>query len=210
MKFILASALVLGLLFTVSFLGRSSVLRRGARLLILLTGLAFMTLAAACFVFPFFTRAEGRFWPQLFSVIPGAIGLGVLSLWRGAADGESYGNMSPEQKRAYTHAQFERGRADIEASLAKKRERLGRSFLMDPIRKSRLKQSIRQDEALLDGLQAMETSYGRSQDQGGRVGGPGPLVRKLNELLIPRREAMTRDDMAESCSQKDGNHPDNR
>lgn len=187
MKLILLSALVLGALFMVSFLGRNSALRSAARLLILLIGLAFMALALACFVFPFFTRAEGRFWPQLFSVIPGAIGWGILSLWRGAADGESYGRMTPGQKRAYTHEQFKRGRADIEASLARKREKLKRSFLMDPVRKSRLKQSIRQDEALLDGLAAMEASYDRSQGQGAPVSGSERLVQAVGGLLRPPR-----------------------
>ena len=187
MKFILLCGLALGALFMVSFLGRNSALRSAARLLILLIGLAFMALAVGCFLVPFFTRAEGRFWPQLFSVIPGAIGLGILSLWRGAADGESYGRMSPEQKRAYTQEQFKRGRADIEASLAKKRERLKRSFLLDPIRKSRLKQSIRQDEALLDGLAAMEASYDRSQGQGGPVSGSGRLAQAVGGLLRPPR-----------------------
>jgi|GEM_PF-5369820 len=183
MKFLFLSFMVAGVVFLIAFGNSNPSLRRAFRVVLLGTALVFLAITAACLIFPFFSRAEGRFLPMLLAFFPGCIGLVAWSLWRSAADAESYNRLSPHEQQARTKEDFRTGRIRIEDSLARKKAK--RTFFMTPSARARLRQQIRADEALLQGLDVMEDAY--DQDQANRQAGLSPtsVRERLASLLRP-------------------------
>jgi hypothetical protein len=185
MKILVLVAAALGLLFFVSMLSARPGLRRAARLILLLAGIACLGLAIVFFFSPFFSRAEGRFVPMLFSVVPGFISFLLLSFWQSSGEGEAFRRMSVPEQRAVAADRFESTREDIEESLAGKRAKVARSFFLDPRKRARLRRQIQDDERLLRGLGAMEDSYDRYQDRRDAGLPPESGLTRLRRFLTP-------------------------